>query len=138
MPIQSILTKLDLFSKMCLPNYPLFVFLDHEPVPGSLEFIFIVGMDRIFVAQCIGLALSPILLLVLYIHWNDRRLTQIPPRALYFSSKRHTADDIHAEAERLAAAPPIDDTEKIPPKTGRRYIVVGGVSRCIKNKERPV
>jgi hypothetical protein len=87
-------------------------------------------MDRIsiFVAQCIGLASSPILLLVLYIYWNDRRLTQIPPRVLYFSPKRHTADDVHAQAERLAAAPPIDDMEQIPPKTGRRYIIVGGVS----------
>lgn len=85
-------------------------------------------MDRMFVAQCIGLALSPILLLVLYIYWNDWRLTQIPPRVLYFSSKRHTPDDVYAEAERLAEAPPIEDMEHIPPKTGRRYIVVGGVS----------
>jgi hypothetical protein len=85
-------------------------------------------MDGIFVAQCIALALSPILLLVFYIYWNDRRLIQIPPRALYFSPKRHTVVDIHAEAKRLATLPPIDDTEHIPPKTGRRYIVVGGVS----------
>ena len=84
-----------------------------------------------FVGQCIGLVLSPILLLVLYIYWNDSRLTQIPPRVLCFSSKRHTAEDVHAEAERLAAAPPIEDTEKIPPRTGRRYIVVGGVSCLI-------
>jgi nucleoside-diphosphate-sugar epimerase len=94
-------------------------------------------MDGIFVAQCIALASSPILLLVLYIYWNDRRLTQIPPRALYFSPKRHTAVDIHAEAERLATSPPIDDTKKIPPKTGRRYIVVGGVS-CYNYEQRKV
>ena len=85
-------------------------------------------MDGIFVAQCIALALSPVLLLVLYIYWNDRRLIQTPPRALQLSPKRHTPLDVHAEAERLAASPPIEDTEKIPPKTGRRYIVVGGVS----------
>ena len=85
-------------------------------------------MDEVFVAQWIALASSPILLLVLYIFWNDRRLIQIPPRALYLSPKRHTAVDVHAEAERLASSPPIDDTDKIPPKTGRRYIVVGGVS----------
>ena len=84
--------------------------------------------DGIFVVQCIALASSPIFLLVLYIYWNDRRLIQIPPRALCLSPKRHTAVDVHAEAERLAASPPIDDTETIPPKTGRRYIVVGGVS----------
>ena len=85
-------------------------------------------MDGFLVAQCIALASSPILLLVFYIYWNDRRLAQIPPRALYFFLKRDTTVDIHAEAKRLATSPPIDDTEKIPPKTGRRYIVVGGVS----------
>ena len=85
-------------------------------------------MSGIFVAQCIAFASCPILLLVFYVYWNDRRLIQIPPRALYFSPKRHTAVDVHAEAKRLATSPPIDDSEKIPPKTGRRYIVVGGVS----------
>ena len=85
-------------------------------------------MDIIFVAWCISVASSPILLLILYIYWNDLRLTRVPSRALYFSPKRHTAEDVHAEAERLAAAPPIENREKIPPKTGRRYIIVGGVS----------
>jgi hypothetical protein len=88
-------------------------------------------MGIIFFAWCIGLALSPIFLLVLYIYWNDSCLTRIPPSALYFSPKRHTAQDVHAEAERLAAAPSVEDTEKIPPKTGRRYIVVGGVNFII-------
>ena len=92
-------------------------------------------MDGIFVAQCIALASSPILLLVLYIYWNDRRLIQIPPRVLHLSSKRHTTLDVHAEAERLAASTPIEDTEKIPPKTGRRYIIVGGVS-CYNYEQR--
>ena len=96
-------------------------------------------MDRISVVQCIGLVSSPILLLVLYICWNDWRLTQIPSRVLYFSPKRQTPEDVRAEAKRLAAAPPIEDTEKIPPKTGRRYIVVGGVSFYNHaHKERPV
>ena len=91
-------------------------------------------MDGIFVAQCIALASTPILLLVSYVYWNDRRLIRIPPRALDISPKRHTAVDVHAEVERLAASPPIDDTESIPPKTGRRYIVVGGVS-CYNDYE---
>lgn len=91
-------------------------------------------MDVAFVAWCIGLALSPVLLLVLYIYWNDSHLTRIPPSVQYFSPKRHTVEDVHAEAERLAAAPPIEDTEKIPPKTGRRYIVVGGVSVVYTHK----
>lgn len=93
-------------------------------------------MDGFFVVQCIALTSSPLLLLVLYIYWNDRRLIRIPPRALYFSPKRHTAADTHAEAERLARSPPIDDTETIPPKTGRRYIVVGGVSCYINYEQR--
>ena len=87
-------------------------------------------MDGKFVGQCIVLASSLILLLVLYIYWNDMRLTHIPSCALYFSPKRYTAVDVHAQAERLATSPPIDDTEMIPPKTGRRYIIVGGVSCC--------
>ena len=92
-------------------------------------------MDGIYIAQYIALASSPILLLVFYIYWNDNRLFQLPPSALYFSPKRHTAVDVHAEAKRLATSPPIDDTEKIPPKTGRRYIVVGGVS-CYNYEQR--
>ena len=85
-------------------------------------------MDKNFFAQCIALASTPILLLVSYIYWNDRRLTRIPPPALYLSPKRTTAVDVHADAKRLATSPQIDDRESIPPKTGRRYIVVGGVS----------
>lgn len=92
-------------------------------------------MDTAFVARCISFALSPVLLLVFYIYWNDSRLTQIPQRVQHFSPKRHTAKDVYVEAERLAVAPPIEETEIIPPKTGRRYIVVGGVSCHIMNRE---
>ena len=57
-------------------------------------------MSGIFVAQFIAFASRPILLLVLfYVYWNNRRLTQIPPRALYFPPKRHTAVDVRVYAE---------------------------------------
>ena len=36
-------------------------------------------MSGIFVAQCIAFASCTILLLLFYVYWNDRRLTQIPP-----------------------------------------------------------
>ena len=57
-------------------------------------------MSGIFVAQCIAFASCTILLLLFYVYWNDRRLTQIPPRPLYFPPKRHTAStvDVYAEA----------------------------------------
>ena len=95
-------------------------------------------MDILFVAWYIGLALTPILLLVLYVQRNDSRLTQTPPRLQAFSPKRRTPQDVHAEAKRLASASPIDDTEKLPPKTGRRYIVIGGVGLFYTMNKRTV
>ncbi|KAJ7164996.1 3-beta hydroxysteroid dehydrogenase/isomerase family-domain-containing protein [Mycena filopes] len=72
--------------------------------------------------------LGPLLgatLLFLYIRLNDQRLTSIPDGALAFSPTRCTVEDIHATAERLQRTP-ISILDQIPPKTGRRYIVVGG------------
>ncbi|KAF8970469.1 NAD(P)-binding protein [Flammula alnicola] len=83
-------------------------------------------MEFLAVAQWAGLILAPFILLVLYIRRNDRPLTSIPASALYFAPKRCTAQDVHAMAERLANSPPLSKNEKLPPKTGRRYIVVGG------------
>ncbi|KDR68434.1 hypothetical protein GALMADRAFT_257163 [Galerina marginata CBS 339.88] len=83
-------------------------------------------MELLVAAHWAGIILSPSLLLVLYIYWNDRRLTTIPTSALYFGRKRTTVADVHATAERLANSPPIASKEVLPAKTGRRYIVVGG------------
>ncbi|KAK7452175.1 hypothetical protein VKT23_012278 [Stygiomarasmius scandens] len=72
----------------------------------------------------VPLVLFP-LLLFLYIRFNDRALENIPKRALEVSPKRCTPQDVLSTAQSLSANPvSIDD--QIPPKTGRRYIVVGG------------
>ncbi|KAJ7695403.1 hypothetical protein B0H17DRAFT_1158898 [Mycena rosella] len=71
---------------------------------------------------------APLLLPVLvhlYIQVNDRRLTHVPESALSFSPARWTLEDVHETAARLLESP-ISITDQIPPRTGRRYIVVGG------------
>ncbi|CAK5272650.1 unnamed protein product [Mycena citricolor] len=64
-------------------------------------------------------------LLALYIYINDRRLTAIPPAALAVSPTRCTVEDVWKMDARLRAAP-VSNAGQIPPRTGRRYIVVGG------------
>ncbi|KAJ6590663.1 hypothetical protein DFH09DRAFT_1423573 [Mycena vulgaris] len=64
-------------------------------------------------------------LLYLYVQLNDRRLTDVPESALFFSPARVTPEDVHETAARLRESP-ISIADQIPPKTGRRYIVVGG------------
>ncbi|KAJ7135962.1 hypothetical protein C8R44DRAFT_609168 [Mycena epipterygia] len=67
----------------------------------------------------------PLALLYLYTRFNDWRLTHIPESALAFSPARCTPEDVRATAARLLKSP-ISIADQIPPKTGRRYIVVGG------------
>ncbi|EPQ53633.1 NAD P-binding protein [Gloeophyllum trabeum ATCC 11539] len=64
-------------------------------------------------------------LLVIYIKQNDRKLMQLPPEAASFNPKRMTAESSREAAERLANQPKLIE-DYLPPKTGRRYIVVGG------------
>jgi hypothetical protein len=66
------------------------------------------------------------LLLALYLHINDKRLSRIPDDALTLSAKRCTPQDVRSLTAELAKSP-ISSQEQLPPKTGRRYIVVGGV-----------
>ncbi|KXN81568.1 3beta-hydroxysteroid-dehydrogenase/decarboxylase isoform 1 [Leucoagaricus sp. SymC.cos] len=70
--------------------------------------------------------LSLTTLLALYIYTNDRKITRLPDNYDSFTTKtRTTTGEVRATAARLAKRPPsIDD--QLPPKTGRRYIVVGG------------
>ncbi|KAF8621229.1 hypothetical protein AX15_007945 [Amanita polypyramis BW_CC] len=63
---------------------------------------------------------------LLYIVWNDRKLTNLPDRAASFSPNRVSPSDVRATARKLAREPPASIRGQIPPKTGRRYIVVGG------------
>jgi hypothetical protein len=66
------------------------------------------------------------LLLYLYIRHNDKCLTRLPPEALAFSPTRYT-ENIALTAAKRFAENPISMLDQMPPKTGRRYIVVGGV-----------
>ena len=75
------------------------------------------------------LVVSAILLLcVSYVWLNDAKLARIPPEALAISPKRWSTDEIKACHAKLANGPSSLFENKLPPKTGRRYIVVGGVS----------
>lgn len=85
-------------------------------------------MAFLLVAQWIPILLAPWVILAIYVRRNDKILTTIPTSALYFGPKRTTIADVHATAEKLANSPPLASKEDIPPSTGRRYIVVGGVS----------
>ncbi|KAF9069436.1 hypothetical protein BDP27DRAFT_1293737 [Rhodocollybia butyracea] len=64
--------------------------------------------------------------LYIYIHVNDKALGSIPARALEFSPKRCTPEDVFALAKKLDSQPPIELADQMPPKTGRRYIIIGG------------
>ncbi len=78
--------------------------------------------------QWATLGLLSFLLLQACIRGNDRKLKAIPARAAQFSPNRWSPKDVERMASECAfTAPLIDD--QLPPKTGRRYIVVGGV-RC--------
>lgn len=68
-----------------------------------------------------------IILLGLYLHINDKRLTRVPEDAIIFSSERCTPETARSLANQLDKSPPITSQNQLPPKTGRRYIVVGGV-----------
>ena len=68
-----------------------------------------------------------VIVAVAYIRLNDSCLERIPPRALQFSPKRVTPEDIPPLRKRIAEENKLVD-DQMPPKTGRRYIVIGGVS----------
>ncbi|KAJ7755324.1 3-beta hydroxysteroid dehydrogenase/isomerase family-domain-containing protein [Mycena maculata] len=69
--------------------------------------------------------LLSIVLLYIYTRLNDYRLTRIPESALSFSPVRARPEDTRRTAARLLESP-ISIADQVPPKTGRRYIVVGG------------
>ncbi len=78
--------------------------------------------------QWATLGLLSFLGILAYIHDNDRKLKAIPARAAQFSPNRWSPKDVERMASECElATPSIDD--QLPPKTGRRYIVVGGVRR---------
>ena len=66
-------------------------------------------------------------LVFLYGYLNDRKLGQFPPEASLFSPARFTPQSVRAAAEALSKNPVVMKN-LLPPKTGRRYVVIGGVS----------
>lgn len=68
-----------------------------------------------------------VLVIYLYCHLNDQRLSQLPSEARAFAPNRFTPHVVRETAEKLSSLPKLVK-DVLPVKTGRRYIVVGGVS----------
>ena len=68
------------------------------------------------------------LLFPLYIWLNDAKLTRLPPEALRISPERWSEEGIRECYASLKDGPTSLLNGQLPPRTGRRYIVVGGVS----------
>lgn len=64
----------------------------------------------------------------LYVRRNDAALSTLPPDAAAFSPLRMTP----ALARLAEKQAPLSVVDHLPPKTGRRYIVVGGVSVVVR------
>ena len=67
---------------------------------------------------------------VLYLYRRTLSMTGTPPEALKLSPQRWTQQEI-LDAYETVKRNPIDVTKSLPPKTGRRYIVVGGSGKRI-------
>ncbi|KAF9446582.1 NAD(P)-binding protein [Macrolepiota fuliginosa MF-IS2] len=66
-------------------------------------------------------------LLALYVYTNDRKITRLPDDYESLTTKgRCTPADVRETAARLAQGPLLSIDDQLPPKTGRRYIIVGG------------
>jgi hypothetical protein len=69
---------------------------------------------------------SLVFLLYLYALRNDQALSCLPPDARVFTPRRIDADSILKTAAQVQQSD-YSIQEHLPPKTGGRYIVVGGV-----------
>jgi hypothetical protein len=76
------------------------------------------------------------IILCLYILRNDKVLARLPPEAAAFSPERPTLQEFRLTAERLALSP-LSVLDQLPPRTGRRYIIVGGVCRRLSRSQFP-
>jgi hypothetical protein len=73
------------------------------------------------------LCLFLVLILYLYVRLNDAKLKQLPHEvAVAFSPQRISPRDA-LEAAAISEKTTLDSKSFLPPRTGRRYIVVGGV-----------
>ena len=74
------------------------------------------------------------LLIYLYVRVNDAKIATLVPEAIALSPERWKLEEV----KRVAKSPALTNSsaslfspEELPPKTGRRYIVIGGVSACL-------
>ena len=63
--------------------------------------------------------------LVIYLGLVQRAMLSAPPEAINLTQKRWTKKQMQDRLKEIKSAP-IDVKKSLPPKTGRRYIVVGG------------
>ena len=73
------------------------------------------------------LSLAALLLIYLYGKLNDAKLAKVPPEVRAQTSSDFSPENIRSTAARLKESP-FQIKNRLPPTTGRRYIVVGGVS----------
>lgn len=83
-------------------------------------------------ASLLWILLSILSFCYFYLRHNDKRLSTTPNRAIALSSKRWTTHDVQMSYKALRESP-ITVSEHLPPKTGRRYIVIGGVSQIVRH-----
>lgn len=83
-----------------------------------------------------GYGISSFVLLALYVWVNDRRLTAHPPSVVSLAERatvagvKRMAEDM-AKRNGTAASQEEEMKRQVPPETGRKYIVTGGVSDMV-------
>lgn len=70
--------------------------------------------------------LTTLLLVYLYGKLNDAKLTRVPSEVKAQATGIFSPENIRSTAARLKESP-LQINGRLPPRTGRRYIVVGGV-----------
>ena len=73
------------------------------------------------------LSLIPLLLFYLYVKLNDAKLSNVPHEVRARAPSDFSPENIRLTATRLKDSP-LQINSRLPPRTGRRYVVVGGVS----------
>lgn len=68
---------------------------------------------------------SSVLPVILYLLHVNRAMNHVPEEARHLSPHRWTVDEVKA-AYKKAVEDPVDVRKSLPPRQGRRYIVVGG------------
>jgi hypothetical protein len=74
------------------------------------------------------LSLTALLLIYLYAKLNDGKLSKVPPEIRAQATCDFSPENIRLTAARLKESP-LQINSRLPPRTGRLYVVVGGVSK---------